>query len=69
MDDAEEVSALRAEYTALLARSGLSVPAERDGVMFEAFRVQREALSALHRDWRWADEPATVFARIPEGVR
>lgn len=58
----------RADYEASLRMAGIVVPAERDQAMFDAFKMTREMMQALHRPWRYDEEPAFIQRpAAPEG--
>jgi hypothetical protein len=60
--------ALRADYEASLRMAGIVVPADRDQAMFDAFKMTREMMDALHRPWRYDEEPAHIQRPVaPEG--
>lgn len=60
--------ALRADYEASLRMAGIVVPADRDQAMFDAFKLAREMMDALHRPWRYDEEPAHIQRPVaPEG--
>ncbi len=59
---------LRADYQASLRMAGIVVPADRDQAMFDAFKMAREMMAALHRPWRYDEEPAHIQRPVaPDG--
>ena len=59
-------AALRAEFDTLTARAGLSYPADRVDVMFDAFKQLRLVLAELHKPWAYTDEPAVILRLQPK---
>ncbi len=51
---------LRTEYTAMAARAGIIIPADREAAMFEAFKSLRALLATLHKPFPYSIEPAFI---------
>ncbi len=51
---------LRTEFTVMAARAGITIPADRDSAMFEAFKSLRTLLATLHTPFAYSTEPAFI---------
>ena len=58
---------LHAEFLACLARAGLTVPPEREAIMFEAFKGYRELAALLDAPLPYAAEPAAAYIAAEPG--
>ena len=58
--------ALEAEFNVLMARAGLTIPAERRADFLQDFADLREQLALLHQRRPATVEPANVY-RVPGG--
>lgn len=56
---------LRQEFTSMAARAGITIAADREETMFEAFKSLRELLANLHKPFGYADEPAYIAPGRP----
>jgi hypothetical protein len=65
-----ETSSLEAEFDALMARAGLTVPATRRAAWLASFEDLRTQLALLNRPRSPVIEPANVFrVTLPESGR
>jgi hypothetical protein len=67
MVDKPSAAALEAEFDRLMARAGLTIPAERRADYLQDFADLREQLVLLHQRRPATAEPANVY-RAPGGA-
>ena len=56
---------LRQEFTSMAARAGITIAADREPAMFEAFKSLRELLALVHKPFSYANEPAYIAPGRP----
>ncbi len=66
MVEKPSAEALEAEFDALMARAGLTIPSERRAGYLQDFADLREQLALLHQRRPATVEPANVY-RVPGG--
>ncbi|MBN8871844.1 MAG: hypothetical protein J0H67_03315 [Rhodospirillales bacterium] len=65
MAETGQTAALAAEFDALMARAGLTIPADRRAAMLEGFADLKQQLALLHGRYAHTAEPANVFRLTP----
>jgi hypothetical protein len=65
MADSPSPEALAAEFDCLMARAGVTVPAERRSVVLTAYADLRGQIALLHGRYGAAAEPSNVFRLSP----
>jgi hypothetical protein len=58
-------TALAAEFDALMARSGITIPPTRRAVMLDGYADLRAQMALLHGRYSHVSEPANVFRLSP----